>query len=80
MKWYKYIVDGYIVSIGTGGMGTEIAEAEYNEIMTVILSRPADTPTVGYRLREDLAWEAFEIEPPELEENNEAEQAVTFTH
>lgn len=64
MKYYKQISNGYIVCIGTGG-GTEISEEEYNTILSVIRSKPPRTETVDYRLREDLTWEEYEVEPPD---------------
>lgn len=63
MRHYKQIMDGYIVSIGIGNGGTEIAEPEYNEIMTAIQNKPEATETTDYQLKTDLTWEPFEIEP-----------------
>ena len=63
MRYFKLIDNGYIIAIGTGGGGTEIIEAEYNELMAVIQNRPQQTDTIGYRLRTDLTWEEFEVEP-----------------
>lgn len=65
MKYYKYIDNGYILAVGTGGMGEEITEAEYNEILAVIRNKPKGTETTDYRLREDLTWEAYPIDPPD---------------
>ena len=61
-KYFKNIEDGYIVSISTGTGAEEIEQEEYDNIMSVIRSRP--TPEVGYdyRLRADLTWELIEIE------------------
>ena len=64
MAYYKQISDGYIVCIGTGG-GTEITESEYNTILSVIRNKPPATETTDYRLREDLTWEAYPIDPPD---------------
>lgn len=61
--FYKRIEQGYIISIGTGKGGTEITEAEYNSILDVIRSKPHGTDTEDYRLKEDLTWEAYPIEP-----------------
>lgn len=63
MKFYKYINNGYILAVGTGGMGDEITEAEYEEIMDVIANRPQETAEIGYRLKTDLTWESYEKEP-----------------
>lgn len=68
MRYYVLISSGYIAAAGTGGGGTEITEAEYAEILTIIRNKPARTDTTDYRLREDLTWEAYEVEPPEPEE------------
>lgn len=63
MIYYKQIEDNYILAIGTGNGGTEITESEYNEIMAVIRNKPPRTETTDYRLKTDLTWEAFEVEP-----------------
>lgn len=74
MRYYKQVENGYIASIGTGDGGTEITEAEYTEIMTVIQNRPQETQTTGYRLKENLTWESYEKEPePEPSEIDETE-------
>ena len=38
--WYKIVKDGYIIVIGKGSGGTQISEAEYNDIMTVMKTVP----------------------------------------
>lgn len=76
MKYYKQISNGYIVCIGTGG-GTEITEDEYNEILSVIHSKPPATETTDYRLREDLTWEEYEI-PPMPEPEPDAEEILNI--
>lgn len=66
MQFYKQIVDGYITLIGTNGSAdAEITESEYNEILAVIHDKPKATETTDYRLREDLTWEAYPIDPPD---------------
>lgn len=71
MRFYKTIENGYITAIGTGGGGTEITEQEYNQILSVIQSKPPRTATTDYHLREDLTWESYEridpVKPEELE-------------
>ena len=54
MAYYKTIEDGYIVAIGNGGMGEEITESEYGEILSVIHNRPIETAEIGYRLKTNL--------------------------
>lgn len=61
----KYVSGGYIISIGTGGMGEEIPESEYNEILAVIHNKPPRTENTDYKLREDLTWEEYPVDPPD---------------
>ena len=65
MRRYKEIAGGYLLSVGTGSSGAEITEEEYNTILTVIRNKPASTETTDYRLRENLTWEAYRIDPPD---------------
>lgn len=65
MRYWKSTADGIIYGIGTGVGGTEITEAEYNAILSAIRVKPHATETTDYRLREDLTWEAYHIEPPD---------------
>ena len=65
MRHYKQIDNGYIACIGMGKGGTEITEDEYNTILSVIRGKPPRTETTDYRLREDLTWEAYSIDPPD---------------
>ena len=65
MKFYKQIENGYIYTIGIGSGFIEISESEYNEILEVIQNKPKATETTDYRLREDLTWEEYEIDPPD---------------
>ena len=65
MRYYKTISNGYILYIGTGTGGTEIEKDEYNEINDAIASKPPVTDTTDYRLRADLTWEPYEIDPPD---------------
>ena len=64
--YVKNIEDGYIAGIATNACGTEITEAEYNEILSVIKRKPVDVDGYGYRLREDLIWELYGL--PAVEE------------
>jgi hypothetical protein len=41
MKYYKIEENGNLRAIGTGYGGTEITEAEYNELLTVIREKAA---------------------------------------
>lgn len=71
MRYYKNTIDGYLVAVGTGNVGEEITETEYNSILSVIQSRPT-SETQGYRLRTDLTWEAYDL-PPEPEPSDDDE-------
>ncbi|MBR2697527.1 MAG: hypothetical protein IKE76_02970 [Clostridia bacterium] len=65
MRKFKIVDSGYLSCIGEGTNGEEITEEEYNTILSVIQSKPPRTETTDYRLREDLAWEEYEVEPPD---------------
>lgn len=55
----------YILAVGIGAGGTEITEAEYEQIMAAIRSCP-EADGKGYRLKTDLTWEEYDL-PPEPE-------------
>lgn len=74
MRYYKIINNNYIIAIGTGNGGTEITELEYNEIMSVIQNRPQPTETTAYRLKDDLTWESYEVEPISDEDSEPTEE------
>ena len=65
MRFYEIIQDGYILAIGTGNGGTEITESEYNAILDIIHTKPAATETTDYRLKTDLTWEQYAVDPPD---------------
>ena len=71
MRYNKLVSKNYILAIGTGAGGTEIAEEEYNTILSVIRSRPSEAGK-GYRLKTDLTWEEYDL-PPEPEPSDEDE-------
>lgn len=81
MKYIIQINNGYILSIGTGNSGEEITEAEYNQILDIIRNKPAATETTDYRLRTDLTWEEYAVEPqpyePIAEDKAEAYDILT---
>lgn len=65
--FFKITDNGYILSIGKTDRATEheITESEYNEILSVIHNKPEATETTDYRLREDLTWEEYPVDPPD---------------
>lgn len=72
MRYYKSVDFDHLISIGTGPGGTEITESEYNNILSVIRSRPTPPAGYDYRLKADLTWEQYEL-PPEPEPSDEDE-------
>ena len=73
MKRYycQYNDSGILLAIGTGAGGTEITEAEYNEIMVIIQNHPT-AEGKGYRLKADLTWEEYDLPPmPEPSDDDE---------
>lgn len=77
MAYFKLIKDGYIDAIGTGNGGTEITQSEYDEIMTVISNKPQTTEDTDYRLKEDLTWESYHVEPSP-ESDPDPEEALSI--
>lgn len=73
--FYKISANNYIAAIGVGNAGTSITESEYNEILSVIHNKPSRTETTDYRLKTDLTWESYEIEPIPEEEPTEEDYA-----
>lgn len=64
--FYKTITGGCVNNISKNSGGTEITETEYNAILDAIYNRPTAPDGYGYRLREDLTWELYEL--PVVEE------------
>ena len=66
MRYYKHIDGDYIDYIGTGdGVGIDISETEYNNILSIINNKPTDTETHYYVLKADtLEYEAIERAEP----------------
>ena len=73
--FYKQIDNGYIIGIGTNGPDTvtEITEAEYNEILSIVHSAPVAPDGYTYCLTEELEWVLEELPPePDDIDSNEA--------
>ena len=76
MTNYKVIRDGYIVCINHD-FGTEITEAEYAAIVSVVNNKPSAEIGYDYRLKVDLTWELVELPPvPEDDEEITLEDAL----
>ena len=79
MRKYKLVIDGYILFFGTGYMGTEITDAEYEQIASCIHSKPEAPDGYGYRLRDDgLTWELYELPVIEPELTETEEKALAY--
>lgn len=67
MAYYKISEEGYIRSVGQTERPTkhEISYEEYSAILSVIHAKPPATETTDYRLREDLTWEEYPVDPPD---------------
>lgn len=64
MKYYKNIADGYLFAVSINYGSTEITEAEYNELMSIIHNRPTPSTGFDYKLKADtLTWELVELPP-----------------
>lgn len=71
MTYYKVSINGNIESCGSynGDLNSPVAEIvtedEYNEILIAFHNKPPRTETTDYRLREDLTWEEYPVDPPD---------------
>ena len=70
MRYYKMIIDGYLVAVGSGSGGTEITAEEYAELLNIIRTKPVASEGYDYRLKSDLTWGLYELPiiPPIEEE------------
>ena len=67
MRYYKITSNGYLHSIGTGGVsGEEITQQEYKRIENVIRNAPTVPEGYSYRLTESLEWEQVKVETPDI--------------
>lgn len=77
--FYKYINDNFIIGVGTGSGGEEIAEKEYNSILEKINNRPEAPEGFSYRLTTAMEWVLCEVpktEPTAEEEIIEIEEDI----
>lgn len=73
MYYYCSIKDGYILSVGLISAydpndNGYISEERYAELMEVFQNKPKAPDGYGYRLKEDLTWELYELSPEEAED------------
>lgn len=64
MHYYKIIENNYIKSIGYGNDGVEISKEEYDDILYIIKNIP-QSDEFGYKLKEDLSLEEYNLPPKE---------------
>ena len=64
---FKIVSNGYILGVGVGSKGVEITEAEYNELTEIFHAMPVKEG-YGYRLKTDLTWEEYKVEPEPVDE------------
>ena len=57
--------NGYIYGVASGDRlsGEIISREEYERIRAAIMDIPEPVPGYGWRLREDLQWEQYELPP-----------------
>lgn len=70
MYFVQYGKKNHIIAIGTGQGGTEITEAEYNNIMSIIQARP-QAEGKDYKLKSDLTWEEYDLPVVEVSDDDE---------
>ena len=73
MRYFKNIVDEYIIAIGTGSGHEGITKEEYESLLSVIRSAPVAESGYQYKLKTDLTWEL--VEAPIVSEDPEATEA-----
>lgn len=81
MRYYKMIIDGYLVAVGSGSGGTEITAEEYAELLNIIRTKPVASEGYDYRLKSDLTWELYELPiiPTEDDEISDTEALNIIT-
>lgn len=62
--YQKNTENGYIVSVVSGVSKGNIPESEYLNIRALISDAPEAPDGFGYRLRDDLTWELYQLPEP----------------
>ena len=63
--------NGYIIAV-------EKSDSNYGDVLNSINTRPTAPDGYGYRLREDLAWELYELPVVEVSDEITNEEAYKF--
>lgn len=78
MRYCEYNENGYVIGVGTGAGGIEVDKARHDAVIAALVSKPAETETIDYRLKEDLTWEPYEVEPTPEPEPDESDKAAAY--
>ena len=70
MNYYKVCDNDYIIGVGTSTNKTDnaISEAEYQNIIQIIQTKPTAPDGYDYRLKTDFTWELVEVPAVEDEQ------------
>ena len=68
----KIIDNGYIVGLADAPTGVEVTAEEYAALTDIFHAMPV-REGYAYRLREDLTWEEYQVEPEPVDELTDAE-------
>lgn len=74
-NYFKNIEGDYLTSISTGTGDEEITKEEYENILSIIRTRPTPEKGYDYKLKTDLTWELVEA-PVVEEEEISADEAL----
>ena len=78
MKYFENVLDGIVVAVSMGNGSIEIPKERYDAILEAFAKKPQPTDTIDYRLREDLTWESYEIEPPDPDPDVDEAEALNI--
>lgn len=73
----KIISNGYILGLAEAPTGVEVSEEEYLKLADIFHAMPTKEG-YAYRLREDLTWEEYHVEPEPIEELTAEEIAAAI--
>ena len=65
MNYFRGEKDGYILTVGKTNDETDFSCSKevYEATLNAIKKKPAPTETTDYRLKDDLTWEPYKVEP-----------------
>ncbi len=78
MRYFKVSNSGYLLGVGIGNGGEEIAECEYKEITEIIHGKPVAPDGYCYRLKNDLTWEQHELSASTSDPELTAKEALNI--